>query len=195
MSEEFQCGWVDKTINLFIAAAMKFDDNQSLEVGFFNTSFKTTDEAKASDIGTYLKTKGKSIRPNSGTNYAPIIENLESAVSAAPEKKSSFFGSFFSGSKEGDGGTRTAKNKAYVGVITDGDPQDKSKFEDRLQSTSGDTFYQFIAIGDQIDPNYLARLANKYEHVSFIHLRDPYKVTDDSFYEKLCNDKFVSWTK
>ncbi|QIG72787.1 Von Willebrand factor type A domain-containing protein [Rhizobium phage RHph_Y65] len=198
MQEEFDAGWVDKTINLFIVAAMKFDDNQSLEVGFFNTEFTQTPEAQAGDVGTYLKSKARNIRPTSGTYYAPIIENLESKMSAsAPiqEKKSGFFGFFKGDSSAPASKERVAKNKAYVGVITDGDPGDKRSFESALANTSGDTFYQFIAIGNQIDANYLKGLSNQYKHVSFIHLKDPYKVTDDSFYENLCNEKFVAWTK
>ena len=33
MEEEFECGWVAKTVDIFLAAALKFDDDGSLTVG------------------------------------------------------------------------------------------------------------------------------------------------------------------
>lgn len=204
MDDEFRTGLVDRTIALFTAAALKFDDDGLLEMGFFNHRFTLTEDATAADKGNYLKRVPRSA--GGGTNYAPIIEAFETKkvagaakpAAAAPEKKG-FFGRLFGGatSTPVEEAVRSGEceHRAYVGIITDGDAGDESVFERRLAATSGDTFYQFIAIGTQVTTRYLAGLAEKYPHVSFIHLPNPKSVTDEQFYEQIANDKLVSWIK
>lgn len=58
MQDEYEAGLVDAIINRFIVAAMKFDDNKSLDVAFFSNDITDAPAALESDIGTYLKTKG-----------------------------------------------------------------------------------------------------------------------------------------
>lgn len=198
MDDEFRGGLVDRTVDLFLAAGLKFDDNGQLDVGFFNGEFEEAPTAVASDAGQYLK-KAKQ-RAGGGTCYGPIIENFETRrdltlAEAAPVEKKGFFGSLFGKSAPAPapavGGV--SKYRAYTGIITDGDNADKGAFERALKATSGDTFYQFIAIGTDIRPTYLTEIAAKYKHVSFIHIRDPKRTTDEEFYEALCNEKLAAW--
>lgn len=58
MDDEFRCGWVQDTIDLFLAAAMKFDDDGKMEIGFFNTEFKRTRDVTIDDAHTYIKKEG-----------------------------------------------------------------------------------------------------------------------------------------
>ena len=207
MEEEFQDGLVDRAIALFTGAALKFDDDGLLEMGFFNTRVSLTEDATVNDNGRYLRRINR--RPGGGTAYAPIITAFESRLASkvnapapapAPEKKG-FFASIFSKGTaapvpapvEGLGDVR--EHRSYVGVITDGDPGDHAKFEQMLAKTSGDTFYQFIAIGTQVTLSYLTGIAAKYPHVHFIHVPEPKKTSDDAFYKLLCNDKLASWIK
>lgn len=176
MIDEFANGLVDRTIDLFIAAALKFDDNGSLDVGFFNSTFHKTAPATAADAGQYLKKSGQ--RANGGTNYAPIIENFETTTK----------GGFWAGITG-----KKAKHRGYAAIITDGDNYDESAFEAALQKTSGDTFFQFIGIGTQVSKRYLKSVADRYPHVSFFIIERPNKVTDEEFYEMLCNDKLTKW--
>ena len=207
MDDEFRDGLVDRTIALFSAAALKFDDDGQLEMGFFNNYMERTPDATAKDNGNYLRRVRQSA--GGGTSYAPIIVEFESkrvtpadaaAPAPVPEKKG-FFSSIFgkkeevaapaeSGPKAGECAVR-----AYVGVITDGDANDNRQFEAVLAKTSGDTFFQFIAIGTGVRTEYLTAIAAKYPHVAFMHLPDPKNTTDDQFYEKLCNEKLASWIK
>lgn len=214
MDDEFRDGLVDRTIALFSAAALKFDDDGQLEMGFFNNYMERTPDANANDNGNYLRRVRQSA--GGGTSYAPIIVEFESkrvvptaapvvavpAPATAPEKKG-FFSSIFgkkdepvaaapveTGPKAGECAVR-----AYVGIITDGDANDNRQFEAVLARTSGDTFFQFIAIGNGVRTEYLTSIAAKYPHVAFMHLPDPKRTTDDQFYEKLCNDKLASWIK
>lgn len=206
MDDEFRTGLVDRTIALFTGAALKFDDDGLLEMGFFNTSVHLTEDATVNDNGRYLQRVRQGA--GGGTAYAPIIHAFESrlaskvnapAAAPAPEKKG-FFASIFSKGTaapvepvQGLGDVR--EHRSYVGVITDGDPGDNAKFEQVLAQTSGDTFYQFIAIGNQVTLSYLTGVAAKYPHVHFIHVPEPKKTSDDDFYKLLCNDKLASWIK
>lgn len=211
MDDEFRDGLVDRTIALFTAAALKFDDDGQLEMGFFNNYMERTDDATAKDAGNYLRRVGQ--RAGGGTSYSPIIVEFESkrvapatvpaapAPAPVPEKKG-FFSSVFgkkeapvaapaeTGLKQGECAVR-----AYVGIITDGDANDNRQFEAVLAKTSGDTFFQFIAIGNGVRTEYLTGIAAKYPHVSFMHLPDPKNTSDEQFFEKLCNDKLASWIK
>lgn len=195
MDDEFRTGLVDRTVDLFLAAALKFDDNGELDVGFFNNDFHEAPVAVAEDAGKYLKKARQSA--GGGTSYAPIIENFETRLDVnasgqpAPQKRG-IFGSLF-GSKQAALPEGVSKYRAYTGIITDGDNADKGSFERALSATSGDTFFQFIAIGTDIRPDYLRDLAERYEHVSFIHIKDPKRTSDEEFYAALCHDKLAKW--
>lgn len=212
MDDEFRDGLVDRTIALFTAAALKFDDDGQLEMGFFNNYMERTPDATERDGGNYLKRVRQSA--GGGTSYAPIIVEFESKLATkaapvaapvaapAPEKKG-FFSSLF-GKKDAPApapvaapasGVNECAVRAYVGIITDGDANDNRQFEAVLAKTSGDTFFQFIAIGTGVRTEYLTGIAAKYPHVSFMHLPDPKNTSDEQFYEKLCNEKLASWIK
>lgn len=206
MDDEFRDGLVDRTIALFTAAALKFDDDGQLEMGFFNNYMERTADATAADNGNYLRRVRQSA--GGGTSYAPIIVEFESkrvapatvpAAAPVPEKKG-FFSSVF-GKKEAPAPVASGPAagecavRAYVGIITDGDANDNRQFEAVLSKTSGDTFFQFIAIGNGVRTEYLTAIAAKYPHVSFMHLPDPKRTTDEQFYEKLCNEKLATWIK
>lgn len=200
MMEEYANGYVSNTIDLFLGAAMAFDDNETLDVGFFNTDFTTTEQATAKDVGRYLDRVRRTV-PGGGTNYAPIIRGFETRQGAqkipeAVSKPVGILGRLFGASKKlldvvNDGGV--SPYKAYVGIITDGDNMDRSDFESALRDTSGDTFFQFFAIGDQVRLDYLTRVAAQYPHVAFAHIQDPHKQTAGSFYELIANPKLAAW--
>lgn len=186
MESLFRSGWVDQTVDLFIGAALKFDDNGELEVGFFNHKFEVAPSATAADGGCYLLTKGKKHHADGGTAFAPIIGAFENR--SEPVRKPGFFGRLL-----GQKAEAPEVQRAYVGIITDGANSDHVAFEKALANTSGDTFYQFIGIGAAVDRQYLQALSNRYSHVAFVQIQDPTKMTPDSFYEALCNPKFAAW--
>lgn len=183
MQDEYQAGLVDAFIDRFIVAAMKFDDNGSLDMAFFNDRLRTAPAAVESDVGSYIARKFPN-RKWGGTNYAPIVDHFETRV-AAPTK-----GLFGIGNKQAAG---TSKFRGYCATVTDGDNYDKSDFESALAGTSGDTFFEFIAIGTDIYPDYLTRIASKYNHVGFTHIKAPKTISDQAFYDALINPKLVAW--
>lgn len=198
MHQEFNNGLVDRTVDLFLAAGLKFDDNQSLDVGFFNERFHDAPTAVEADAGHYLKKARQSA--SGGTCYAPIIQNFETkqvklaATPLEPTKKAGFFSSLFKSAPiEVDDVAGQSEYRAYTGIITDGDNSDKRLFEQELANSSGDTFFQFIAIGTGVHPTYLHDLAAKYDHVAVFVIKNPAACSDEQFYELLCHDKFVKW--
>ena len=187
MQDEYRDGLVDAIIDRFIVAAMKFDDNQSLDVAFFNDSIREAPSALAEDVGSYIARKFPR-RQWGGTSYAPIVTMFETRQ-AEPVVTKGLFG-LGGGSKQADG---TSKYRGYVAVITDGDNMDKATFERAMDRTSGDTYFEFIAIGTDIHPRYLTEIANRYSNVGFTHIKSPKTIGDQEFYDALINDKLVAW--
>ncbi|ATN92896.1 hypothetical protein QGX11_gp133 [Pseudomonas phage PPSC2] len=187
MSYEFANGWVQNTIDLFLVAAMKFDDDGVLQIGFFNTQFEETPEVTAADVGTYVRRNG--ISAGGGTAFADGLEAFKGGKQVA--KKGGLFGRLFGGSSA----TSTEKaTPVYIALITDGENGDKRAFEAQLASLDN-TFVQIVGIGSGVDKRYLDGVAKQYKNVSVIYLPDPKAVTPDSFYEALLNEDLKNFIK
>jgi hypothetical protein len=172
MDDEFRCGWVQDTIDLFLAAAMKFDDDGKMEMGFFNTKFERTPDATVDDHGTYIRKHR--ISAGGGTSFADAIKGLKGS------NKSGFF-SF------GKKATPT-----YLALITDGENNDKPEFEKQLDSLEN-TFVQIVAIGNGCDKRYLDAIAAKYDTVEVLYIPNPKAVDQNKFYELLLNEEFKAF--
>src|SRR5574343_1114972 len=184
MAEAFADGYVQHITDLFLAAAMKFDDNQTLEVGFFNTSLHRTPDAKAEDFRNYVRKVGASA--GGGTAYLPILNafctNLPVETPAAPEKQG-FFSKLFG--KEPAPVAATPKPaysgpRSYLTIITDGEAYDQDAFEAQLRDRVDPqrNFVQIIALGDQVDTDYLNGLNAKFSNVAFMQLLQPKTVSE-----------------
>jgi hypothetical protein len=202
MDNNFASGYVSTSVDRFIAAALKFDDNGELEIGFFNTRFLETPVAVLEDAGVYMQTKARTI----GTEFEPIVEwTLEDDTREGAPGQQQESGGFFGGLKKLFG---VAPVQApvegelpdcgqYTGIITDGalnSDSSKARFESALRKTDAkDSFFQFIGIGDGVDVGYLADVARRFPNVGFVHVPHPDAVSDDDFYGLLANDKFIGW--
>lgn len=185
MSGEFSNGWVQNTVDLFLAAAMKFDDDGVMQIGFFDTSFTETPEVSAADAGTYIRNNG--IYAGGGTAFAEGLAAFKG--SSTGEKKGGLLGRLFGGSKPAEKPT-----PVYIALITDGENGDKRAFEAQLASLDN-TFVQIVGIGSGVDKRYLDGVAKQYSNVSVIYLPNPKAVTPDSFYEVLLNDDLKDFIK
>ena len=205
MDDEFRNGYVDSLVNKFLAVAMSFDDNGSVEVGFFNTEFHEAPEAVPADIGRYLAKSRQ--RAGGGTEFADIIHAFElsrgGVVAQTTQAAKGFLGRLF-GQKaaaavptvnSNPAGCAVPGMRAYVAIVTDGDNYDKSEFEAAMMQTSGEVFYQFIAIGSGAPTHYLQRVAAHYPHMSVVSFANPTRVSDEQFYQGICNETFVTWMK
>lgn len=202
MEGNFRSGYVSKSVDRFIAAALKFDDNGELEIGFFDTNFQETPVATLEDAGQYMTTKGARVYANGGTEFAPIVAwTLEEDTREGAAQQAS--GGFFGGIKKLFGAAPAPVASTlpdcgqYTGIITDGSLNNvtsKQRFEAMLKKTDAkDSFFQFIGIGNQVDTDYLEYVSKKFPNVGFVYIPNPSKVDDDAFYELLVNDKFVGW--
>lgn len=172
MADEFACGWVQDTLDLFLAAAMKFDDDGKMEIGFFNTDFNRTPDMTEEDAGVYIRKHG--IRAGGGTNFADAIASLKGSAA-----KRGLFGF----------GAAKPVTPTYLALITDGDNGDKREFERQLDSLEN-TFVQIVAIGNGCDKRYLDAVAAKYDTVEVLYVPNPKAVDQNRFYELLLNEEF-----
>lgn len=172
MDDEFRCGWVQDTLDLFLAAAMKFDDDGRMEIGFFNTSFKRERDMVEADAGTYIRSER--ISAGGGTNFADAIKSL----------KGSNKGGFFGFGKK--------PTPTYLALITDGENNDKYEFEAQLDSLEN-TFVQIVAIGNGCNKRYLDMIGDKYDTVEVLYIADPKSVDQNKFYELLLNEEFKAF--
>ena len=172
MDDEFRCGWVQDTIDLFLAAAMKFDDDGKMEMGFFNTKFDRTPDATVDDHGLYIRKHR--ISAGGGTSFADAIKGLKGANK----------GGFFSFGKK--------PTPVYLALITDGENNDKREFEAQLDSLEN-TFVQIVAIGNGCDKRYLDAIAAKYDTVEVLYIPNPKAVDQNKFYELLLNEEFKAF--
>lgn len=175
MQDEFACGWVQDTLDLFLAAAMKFDDDGKMEVGFFNTSFDRTPDMTVDDAHNYIRKHG--ISAGGGTNFADAIKSLKGQAS-----KRGLFG--FGASKP--------VTPTYLALLTDGENNDKREFEAQLDSLEN-TFVQIVAIGTGVNKRYLDDVANKYDTVEVIYITNPKAIDQNKFYELLLNEEFKAF--
>lgn len=179
----YRNGWVQNTIDLFLAAALKFDDDGKLQIGFFNNSFKQTKDVEEKDAGRYIKDKG--IEADGGTCFAGGL--VEFKFNHNPVNKG-FFGGLFGKKAE------KPATPVYLAMLTDGDCNDKRAFEDECKDLEN-TFLQIIAIGSGVSRSYLDGVASRYKNVSVIYLPNPEKVTEGQFYDMLLNDELKEFIK
>ena len=187
MYEEFRDGFVEKAIELFMGAAAKFDDNGQLEYTFFNSS---ADPVKTIGVADYDRIRIP--EANGGTNYTPALRALiETDPADAQVEKPGFFGKLF-GSKPAPTNNGTAADLNYVAFLTDGDAADTSRTLDYIKSLDDNTFVQFIAIGTQLNMNTLAELGGR-KNTSHFVIPNPGKLTAEELYEKIANQKLLTW--
>lgn len=177
MGAEFSNGFVQNTVDLFLAAAMKFDDDGVLQIGFFNHRFQETEEVTEADAGTYIRRIG--MYADGGTEFADGIKAFKGSSQNGLMKR------LFGGKKE---------TPVYIALITDGENTDKPEFEKQLASLEN-TFVQIVGIGTGVDRFYLNSVANENDNVSVIYLENPRNVTPDRFYEQLLNEDLKKFAK
>lgn len=174
----YRSGFVEKTIELFLGAAAKFDDNGELEYTFFNTGASSI---KSVGVNDYKKLSIPDV--NGGTNYVPALEEL---IETTP-KAAGIFGSIF--------GKKDAKpaDPVYVGFITDGDPNDLQETVKLLKSIE-DTrnFIQFIIIGTDVSQRTQQALTG-FKNVSVKIIANPSNMSVDDLYDVIANKELLAW--
>lgn len=186
MDHLYNEGWVEEMLVVFAGAAMTFDDNKALEVGFFSYDVRVTPDITEKDPAEGYLQRHR-IYANGGTSFCPILDKF----AAAPQKQTKGLLSRLLGSSE----AVVPQGKSYLAIITDGDAGDKESFKRRLGDIPKSTFVQIIGIGHDVPTKFLQSCDDLYDNVDFRHIPDPRGLTQDAMLELIANEEFVEFIK
>ena len=179
MNVLYRNGFVRKVIELFLGAAIKFDDNGELEFCFFDESPELKQSIK---LNNYQNMKMASA--GGGTEYTETL--IEMTGVDAVSKVKSFFTSLVS---------KTNDQPIYLGFITDGEPSDKAKSIEYIKSIeNSNVFVQIIVLGTSVNKSLLETYATN-KNVAYTIIKDPTEMTTDEFYEIIANQKLLKWVQ
>lgn len=187
MDRLYEDNWVEAMLVVFAGAAMTFDDNKALEIGFFNTSMRVTPDITENEPAEGYIERHR-ISANYGTSFCPILDKF--AKADEPVQKGGFFSRILRGNNE-----TSPVGKGYLAIITDGDAGDKESFKRRLADIPKSTFVQIIGIGHDVPTNFLQSCDDLYDNVDFRHIPDPRSLTQDAMLELIANEEFVEFIK
>jgi hypothetical protein len=187
--------WVQNALDKFIIAAMKFDDDGALQVGFFNNEMEITREATEEDVGSYIN--NVNVRPYGGTSFFPILKEFVGNTEGSKQgEKQGFFSKLLGKGKK----SAPEKNDSprYITIITDGDNNDvviTKNFIANELSKYPKTFIQFISIGNGVNKNLLQSYDDLSNQVNWMHVENPSTITNEEFFELIANDEFAEFVK
>lgn len=187
MDHLYNEGWVEDMLVVFAGAAMTFDDNKALEVGFFSYDVRVTPDITEKDPAEGYLQRHR-IYANGGTSFCPILDKF--AKTDEPTQKGGFFSRILRGNNE-----TSVVGKNYLAIITDGDASDKELFKRRLGDIPKSTFVQIIGIGHDVPTKFLQSCDDLYDNVDFRHIPDPRGLTQDAMLELIANEEFVEFIK
>lgn len=169
MSNSFYNGTLQKLLNKIFTLALSIDDDGKLKVYSFNNSTKKQHDV---DIKNYKNYISDNLNISGGTSYSPVIRLI-------------------------DKNENLSKNTLII-FITDGDNDDKLKFEEEIRNISNkNCFIQFVGIGNE-SFTYLEKLDNlknrKVDNTGFEKFEDIYNLSDNDLYLGLLS-QYADWLK
>ena len=169
MCNSFYNGALQKLLNKILTLALSIDDDGKLKVYSFNNSAKKQHDV---DIKNYKNYISDNLNISGGTSYSPVIRLI-------------------------DKNENLLKNTLII-FITDGDNDDKLKFEEEIRNISNkNCFIQFVGIGNE-SFTYLEKLDNlknrKVDNTGFEKFEDIYNLSDNDLYLGLLS-QYADWLK
>ena len=171
----FRNGTYQALIDRFLAAALLFDDNGTVDTWLFDTKLHESEPVTLDnrDGWTDRAIERKGIW--GGTFYHPPIEEIAFNL------------------------TRGAKMPTYVAFITDGANADRRDTEKAItKAASYPAFFQFMAVGRENDFPQLQKLdeltGREVDNAGFFAVQEPARVSDADFYD-LVMTEFPAWLK
>jgi stress response protein SCP2 len=169
----FRSGAYQELIDRFVAAALLFDDNGTLDTWLFDHRLH---EAEAITMANREGWTDRQLARKDiwgMTEYAKPID------------------------KVADGLSRGSRMPTYVAFITDGANHDRRETTKAIKRASGlPAFFQFMAIGKENDFPFLQRLdeltGREIDNAGFFAIGDPKSISDDEFYDKVMIE-FPAW--
>lgn len=169
MYNSFYNGALQKLLNKIFTLALSIDDDGKLKVYSFNNSAK---KQKDVDIKNYKNYISYNLNISGGTSYSPVIKLISE--------------------------NENLSENTLIIFITDGDNDDKSKFEEEIRNFSNkNCFIQFVGIGNERF-TYLEKLDNlenrKVDNTGFEKFEDIYNLSDSDLYLGLLS-QYADWLK
>ena len=169
----FRSGAYQVLIDRFVAAALLFDDNGTLDTWLFDHRLHEAESITMANREGWTDRQLQRKDIWGMTEYAKPIDKIA------------------------DGLSRGSRMPTYVAFITDGANHDKRDTTKAIQRASGlPAFFQFMAIGKANDFPFLQRLdeltGREIDNAGFFAISDPKGISDDEFYDKVMIE-FPAW--
>jgi hypothetical protein len=188
MSSLYRNGTVQNTINRLVPLGLTFDDNGSIDLYLFQSTFLKLADLDLSNYEHYVKNVvDRSNYPMGGTKYAPVLSAI---IDGYKVQKGFFGGTTFVPPIVDDG------DPTFILFITDGDNADKDASNRViLNSSEKNVFIQFIGIG-KTSFKYLEELddmpGRRRDNTGFSKMADLSSADDEELYTNVL-EQFSKW--
>ena len=189
MSGLYRNGTVQDTINRLVPLGLTFDDNGSIDLYLFQSTFLKLDDLDLGNYEHYVKNViDRSSYPMGGTKYAPVLSAI---IDGYKVRSKGLFGSTTVIPPIVDEGDPT-----FILFITDGDNADKEASNDVIRrSSEKNVFIQFIGIG-KTSFKYLEELddmpGRRHDNTGFSKMADLSAANDEELYTNVL-EQFSKW--
>lgn len=187
MDDHYQDGTMQKLNEILLEVALRFDDNNEMDMHAFNSRSISIPNMNENNVETYIRDNLS--RHVGGTTYcAESIRYFVDEWFSEYTKKPSFFGGMF-GQKES---VHTSKKDQFPGFLivqTDGNFHDEDEVTKVIAEINEkyNMFVTFVGIG--ISGGYITNLAARYNNVQAVIIEDFDHIDEDVLYDSLITDK------
>ena len=191
MTSLYNNGTVQRTINRLVPLGLTFDDNGSIDVFLFSSSYKKLADLNISNYENYVRNIVRSsMMSMGGTNYAPVLR-------AIIEGDTVQTGFLFLKSEYTPPIVDNC-DPTFILFITDGENSDRSACDTIIQKASPmNLFIQFIGIGNSTF-NYLQKLddlpGRVRDNTGFSRMQSLDNASDQELYTNVL-DQFSKWLR
>lgn len=189
MNHLYNNGTVQNVVTRCLALALNIDKDRTMEVIAFDNNILDLGEATEHNYEDFIDPKFVMSRLGGGTSYSPALESL--VLKKNSNTKQGFFKSLFS-KKETLVEKNENKDPLFVMMITDGEASDDDDTRIAIKNLGSDVYIQFVGIGS-VDFNFLQEAADDFDNCGFSKIVDIESISDESLYNTLVNEEFVSW--
>jgi hypothetical protein len=198
MRDEYQDGLVQKTFDRILAIAKNIDSNGEMDVWTFHTKPSIAPMATEGDYLTYVEKKilnNSNISKWGGTAFEPVLKlTLDHYYRGITTiKKEGGFLGFGSKNKVEIKESEDVNLPAMVMLITDGesDSSDRKKTEQLfIDSQNYKIYFNLVAVSNQANFGFLEQMADKYDNVGFVHLKN-LNASDEEVFEAVITEEVV----
>lgn len=185
-------GTIQEALDRVMGIAVKFDDNQEMDVWVFSNSTGKAGSATPANFENFVKKEilNKSGLPLwGGTAYAPAVEAVRDFYFGGSSSGGGFMGKLF-GKK--DSGPKD-NSPALCLFLTDGANSDRAKTEAMLrEAAKSPLYFMMIGVGDPSEFGFIEQMADALPNVGFINLSS-LSISDESLYDQLLNEELCGW--